>query len=265
MQAGVPFVAIPCFQDQETVTKVVCGVLRFVDVGRVVVVDDGSDPPVRSADVGGVLVLRHDTNRGLSAAMATAVRYVLDAGASGLVKLDADGQMDTDALPRFLDALAQGYEVVLGTFDPARTPWSEWFADELFRRLFWLGTGSQVPTVLADYRAYGPRALELLAAESLPPWAFPLTLFPLRCLRRCCVERCIGFLAHRDFSPAGMLQLRLTFLGYLARERSLRGRAAAPVAAAALFAHMGAVLVARWLRPNRVRLRSGNAGPSART
>jgi hypothetical protein len=44
--------------------------------------------------------------------------------------------MDTEALPRFRAALDQGYELVLGTFDPALTPSLELFADGLIRLLF---------------------------------------------------------------------------------------------------------------------------------
>jgi glycosyltransferase involved in cell wall biosynthesis len=90
------------------VGEVVRGALQHVAADRIVVVDDGSVPPVQPADVCGALLLRHARNRGLSAAIATAAQHALTIGADGLIKLDADGQMDTEALPRFRAALDQG-------------------------------------------------------------------------------------------------------------------------------------------------------------
>jgi len=190
---GDHLVAIPCFNHQKEVGEVVRGALRYVPADWIAVVDDGSVPPLQPADVCGALLLRHEQHRGLSAAIATAVRHALTIGADGLIKLDADGQMDTEALPCFRAALDEGYELVLGTFDPALTPSLELFADGLFRLLFRLGTGCSVPNVLADYRAYGPDALRVLGAETTtPPWALPLASSASSGRRRCSRSRYDG-------------------------------------------------------------------------
>jgi hypothetical protein len=120
------------------------------------------------------------------------------------------------------------------------------FIDWLFRLLFWLGTGRRVPTVLAEYRAYGQGALRILANDtSIPGWASPLTLFDLCGLRSITVDRCVRFFEKHEFPTTGMLQLRVMFIRYLVREGSLRAVAAIPIAVAALFAHMGCVLAGR--------------------
>ncbi len=244
--SGDHVVAIPCFNDTAQLGDVIRGAQRYFRINRIVVVDDGSVPPLRRSEVCGAVLLRHEENRGLSAAVNTAVRYALYTGADGLIKMDADGQMDCEALPRFRTALNEGYEFVLGTFDPTQTPVSVRFIDGLFRLLFWLGTGRHVPTILAEYRAYGPGALRVLASNtSIPCWASPMTLFDLRGLRSFTVDRCVRFFEKHEFPTAGMLQLRVMFVRYLVREGSLRAIASVPVAAATLFAHMGCVLAGR--------------------
>jgi glycosyltransferase involved in cell wall biosynthesis len=119
---GDHVVAIPCFNDTTQVRDVIRGAQRFFGTNRIVVVDDGSVPPLRPSDVCGAVLLRHEENRGLSAAVKTAVRYALATSAHGLIKMDADGQMDSEALPRFRAALNEGYELVLGTFDRRKPP-----------------------------------------------------------------------------------------------------------------------------------------------
>jgi glycosyltransferase involved in cell wall biosynthesis len=252
---GDHLVAIPCFNDRTHLGDVISGARRYFAVERIVVVDDGSVPPLRPDEVCGAVLLHHERNRGLSAAVCTAARYALAIDADGLIKLDADGQMDTEALPRFRAALDEGHECVLGTFDPTQTPVSVRFIDGLFRLLLWLGTGRHVPTVLAEYRAYGPSALRVLASDaSIPGWASPLTLLELRWLRWCTVDHCVRFFEKHEFPAAGMLQLRLVFLRYLVRENSLRAAAAVPIAAAALFMHMGCLLVGRVVRKGAARI-----------
>jgi glycosyltransferase involved in cell wall biosynthesis len=253
---GDHLLAIPCFNHRTQLGDIITGARRYFAVERIIVVDDGSVPPLRREEVCGAVLLRHEHNCGLSAAVGTAARYALAINADGLIKLDADGQMDTEALPRFRAALDEGYQFVLGTFDPARTPASERFADGLFCLLFWLATGCRVPTVVAEYRAYGPNGLRVLASDtSIPAWASPLTLFDLRRLPWCTVNHCVRFFSKREFPRAGMLELRVMFIRYLVREKSLRAGALVPIAAAALFAHMGCLLVGRAVRKESARIR----------
>ena len=257
VSSGDHVVAIPCFNDTTKLGDVIRGAQQYFRIDRIVVVDDGSVPPLQDSDVCGAVLLRHEENRGLSAAVNTAVRFALTMGADGLIKVDADGQMDSDALPRFRAALNAGYEVVLGTFDPKQTPASVRFVDGLFRFFFWLGTGSRVPTLLAEYRAYGPGALRVLAnGTSIPGWASPLTLFDLRGLRSFTVSRCVRFFEKHVFPTTGMLQLRVMFIRCLLRHGSVRAMAAAPIAAAVLFAHMGCVLAGRAVEKKAVRIQA---------
>ena len=98
-------VVIPCFRVRDHILAVLAGIGD--ECAAIYVVDDGCpegsgrhveahcrDPRVR--------VLYHDRNRGVGAAVLTGYRAAIDAGATLLVKIDGDGQMDPADLPKLV-------------------------------------------------------------------------------------------------------------------------------------------------------------------
>jgi glycosyltransferase involved in cell wall biosynthesis len=93
-------VAIPAHNAAETIG----GVLQQLSPirQRVVVVDDGSvDMTMRVAESFGFTVLRHKQNKGVGAALKTAIAHALSIGYTHLVTLDADGQHPPDRIAAF--------------------------------------------------------------------------------------------------------------------------------------------------------------------
>ncbi|TFG62442.1 MAG: glycosyltransferase, partial [Gemmatimonadales bacterium] len=92
---------------------------RFSLDGEVILVDDGSDDgtaeaarqAAAAAGMTRVSILRHRRNRGKTSAIVTAARGT---DADVLVLFDADLQHGTDEIPRFLDAIAAGHDLVTG-------------------------------------------------------------------------------------------------------------------------------------------------------
>ncbi len=86
---------------------------------EVVLVDDGSDDgtyeaaekAVAESGLARVLLLRHRNNRGKTEALVTAAR---EADGELLVLFDADLQHSTEEIPRFVQELRSGYDVVTG-------------------------------------------------------------------------------------------------------------------------------------------------------
>ena len=101
-----PCALVPTFDNPRTLGAVVEALARHVPV---VVVDDGSGEPARSAldDLAarGIAVLRrHDRNRGKGAAVKTGLAAARELGFTHAVQVDADGQHDLADVPRFLAA-----------------------------------------------------------------------------------------------------------------------------------------------------------------
>ena len=91
---------------------------------RLVLVDDGStdetgEVAARAAAEHGIelIVLRHEVNQGLGAAIRTGVYWCLDHSAAdeAVAMLDADDTHPPDLLPRMWNLIGQGYDVVIAS------------------------------------------------------------------------------------------------------------------------------------------------------
>lgn len=107
--------AIPAFNEERTIAKVVARAMKHVD--RVVVVDDGSaDDTALIAESLGANVVRHDENKGYGAAIRSCFSAARDLAADVLVTLDADGQHDPEQIPKVIEPILNGEsDVVVGS------------------------------------------------------------------------------------------------------------------------------------------------------
>jgi hypothetical protein len=109
---------VPAKDRADTVGATVAALRGIRDVGRVVVVDDGSaDDTTEAARRAGAEVLRLPTNRGKGGAVAAALAAAPDADAYLLV--DADTGPTAAAAAALLDALAGGADMAVGVLPPA--------------------------------------------------------------------------------------------------------------------------------------------------
>ena len=102
-----PCVVIPTFDNPRTLRAVVERVRTHL--ADIIVVDDGSGPECRAiADAleheGLAHVHRRARNGGKGAAVKDGLRVASERGYTHALQVDADGQHDLDAVPRFLDA-----------------------------------------------------------------------------------------------------------------------------------------------------------------
>ncbi len=109
-------VVIPCRNEAATIAGCVRDAVTVMAdagyAGEVVVCDNGStDGSAEAAAAAGAMVVRQPI-RGYGAAC---LRGLEAAGGQYLVLADGDGTYDLSALPRFIEPLRAGYELVLGT------------------------------------------------------------------------------------------------------------------------------------------------------
>jgi dolichol-phosphate mannosyltransferase len=103
---------VPAFDVEEEIGSVLRAMPPIFTT--IVVVDDASrDRTGELADRYAqldprVIVVHHETNRGVGGAMVTGFRTAVDAGADVIVKIDGDGQMPLWLVPHLLDPLVRG-------------------------------------------------------------------------------------------------------------------------------------------------------------
>jgi dolichol-phosphate mannosyltransferase len=110
MQARVA-VVIPCFRVKKQILEVIAQIPPAV--GKIYVIDDACPE-----GVGGyvqsnckdprVKVIFHSTNQGVGGAVISGYREALADGATIIVKIDGDGQMEPALIPRFVKPIAGG-------------------------------------------------------------------------------------------------------------------------------------------------------------
>ena len=103
---------VPAYRVEREIEAVLRSLPRYLK--PIIVVDDAS-PDGTAGRVAALakrdrrlMLIRHDRNRGVGAAMITGFGQALELGAQVVVKVDGDGQMDTANLPDLLQPLIQG-------------------------------------------------------------------------------------------------------------------------------------------------------------
>ena len=111
MLAGkVVAVVVPAHYEEQLIGATIQGIPDFVD--RIYVVDDasadGTAAAARASGDGRVVVVRHERNGGVGAAIVTGYRRALAEGADVACVMAADNQMDPNELERIASPVAQG-------------------------------------------------------------------------------------------------------------------------------------------------------------
>jgi len=149
----------------------------------VVVVDDGStDETARVAREAGARVIRHPVNLRIGAAEQTGVMHALASGYDVVVRLDGDGQHPASGIESLVaEVLEGGADMAFGsrfvsrgegyTSTPARR-----VGIALLSTLVSLVAGRRVSDPTSGFRAFGRRAMRLLAALPASDYPEPETI-----------------------------------------------------------------------------------------
>ena len=111
-------VVIPVINEGERILNLLrrMAAVRIADIADVIIVDggstDGSLEPQRLQELGVRGLLVKTAPGKLSAQLRCAYAFVLDEGYTGIVTIDGNDKDDPDALPRFIEAIGQGYDFV---------------------------------------------------------------------------------------------------------------------------------------------------------
>ncbi|HUG83066.1 MAG TPA: glycosyltransferase family 2 protein [Euzebya sp.] len=171
LQGKGVLVLIPAYNEEACISGVVAEVRSALPSATVVVADDGSTDGTRAvASAAGAAVLSLPFNLGVGGALRLGLRYAQRTGHEVVVQVDGDGQHDPAEVPGLIAALAQADMVIGARFAgrgeyAVRGPrrWAMVLLAAVLGRL----AGTQLTDVTSGFRAFGPRAITLLA-HTLP-------------------------------------------------------------------------------------------------
>lgn len=178
-------VVVPAHNEARFIVRTLQGVPHYVD--HVIVVDDastdGTAPAAAERGDRRLVLLRHDQNRGVGAAITTGYRTALRLRADVVVVMAGDAQMDPADLPRLVAPVISGQaDYVKGdrlSYPAARAhmPLPRWVANHVLTLLTCWATGLCVRDSQCGYTALSLRALRAGAVLPLdrlwPRYGYP--------------------------------------------------------------------------------------------
>lgn len=109
-------VIIPAYNEEKTIGGVISRIKNYVD--QIIIIDDSSiDKTYQAAKEANnqTIVLQHEINLGKGAALKTGCEAALKLGADIIICMDADAQHKPEDIPRFIEKIKQGNDIVFGS------------------------------------------------------------------------------------------------------------------------------------------------------
>ena len=145
-------IVIPAKNEAETLAELLATIREQVPDSKILLVDDGSTDD--TAAIGrnhGATVISLPYSLGNGGAVKTGVRRVKTAR---LVLMDADGQHAPEDIPRLLERLDQGYDMVIGARGwESQANFGRATANTVYNRLAGWMVGRNIPDLTSGFRA----------------------------------------------------------------------------------------------------------------
>ncbi|WP_448553037.1 glycosyltransferase family 2 protein [Thalassotalea montiporae] len=147
-------VVIPAKNEEPSIKTLITSIYSQLGdlIKEVIVVNDGStDGTEHAATEAGAKVISHPYSKGNGAAIKTGAKA---ASSEIVVFMDADGQHSPADIPRLIDKLNLGYDLVVGARQKgSQASIGRSFANKLYNKLASYMTGHKVEDLTSGYRA----------------------------------------------------------------------------------------------------------------
>jgi len=161
-------VAIPVRNCGEVIGRIVSETAAIIP--EILVIDDGSnDGTSRAASTAGARVLRLDPGRGKGAAMRCAINDIEQhSSCDWVLFMDGDGQHLPGDVPRFLEAMDDSVDFLLGNrlAEAAKIPNHRLATNRIGSLILRFMTGEAIPDTQCGFRAFRKSLLKEITTES---------------------------------------------------------------------------------------------------
>lgn len=155
-------VTIPAYNEELTIAQLIRDIKRVMNnLGKeykIVVVDDGStDNTAEIAKNSGAIVVSHPKRYGLAETFRTELEQCLRLGADVIVHIDADYQYLPEEIPKLLECIDKGYDIVLGSRFKGKIefmPIIKKIGNKLFSKVVTQITGIKITDSQTGFRAF---------------------------------------------------------------------------------------------------------------
>jgi glycosyltransferase involved in cell wall biosynthesis len=156
-------VGMPAYNEAKYIGSIVLQARQYAD--EVVVVDDGSlDQTAGVARLAGATVVRHEHNEGYGSTIRELLNEARQRDADILVVLDADSQHNPDEIPRLIEGINAGADIVIGSreMQENRIAGYRRLGQKVLARLTRIASRQQLTDTESGFRAYSRRAIATL-------------------------------------------------------------------------------------------------------
>lgn len=145
-------IVIPAKNESGAIAQTLAQIQQLQLAHEIIVVNDGStDQTKKVAETAGAKVVSHPYSKGNGAAIKTGART---ATGEIIVFMDADGQHDPNDIPKLLEKINQGYDLVVGARQKgSQASMGRGIANELYNNLATYMTEHKVEDLTSGFRA----------------------------------------------------------------------------------------------------------------